>query len=146
MINFKIFSLADNMNFYKGYASALITPWTLIHFLTGVNTFLILNNYNYNYSQILYIGIIVHTIYEIKDCKLYFTDAKRTDWNDNSIINSIGDTISFVLGLLLGNFMKNNNYINKITLGSSISIQFLFTILLLYLNYKKDNNNHPIVD
>ena len=43
--------------------------------------------------------IIIHTIYEIKDLKYYLEKNVKLNWaNNNSIINSIADTILAILG------------------------------------------------
>jgi hypothetical protein len=57
--------------------------------------------------------VLIHTIYELKD--LYFSylykgaKTKISEWSkNNSLFNSIGDTLFFILGIFIGINLKPN--------------------------------------
>ena len=81
--------------------NSLLCPWSLVHFIYGSLMYLFLKyilkiKSVYNSFVIM---IIIHTIYEIKDLKYYLEKNVKLNWaNNNSIINSIADTILAILG------------------------------------------------
>lgn len=104
-----------------------LTPWSFIHFMSGVVFYKIakiifpdislLNNF--------LIWFLVHTLYEVKDYYKSYIDYDGSGWNNNSLINSIGDTISAILGFFIGYIIFN---------GADIKlfyIVFSFYILVL---------------
>ena len=79
-----------------------ITPWSISHFVTGY----MLNLFGLNYIS----GLICHTIYEYRN---YTSEPLKQKWGEDwygfkndSIFNSIGDTVVFLLGMFLA---KNYN-------------------------------------
>lgn len=80
-----------------------ITPWTFIHFLGGMTLFSVLVHYFDNLTVInaIIITLVVHTIYELKDCAYYLGLVKYSLCNSNSPLNSLGDTIGYFLGILV---------------------------------------------
>lgn len=96
MVKTKFIGNSDNIN-----TPTYITPWSYIHFLTGLNIFLVLKYIKvipdiYN----LIILFILHTIYECNDyinTYILYDKYKR-----NTLVNSIGDTIFALLGWILG--------------------------------------------
>lgn len=85
----KIFSLNE-----KGKDPALITPWTIIHFIGGVLFAIFSKSTQFQKNQSLITFFTIHAMYEIRDCYIYE--------KHNSITNSIGDQIFSVFGFLLG--------------------------------------------
>jgi hypothetical protein len=79
-----------------------ITPWSISHFVTGYMAKL----FGLNYMT----GLICHTIYEYRN---YSSKPLKIEWSKDwygfktdSIFNSIGDTVVFLLGMFLA---KNYN-------------------------------------
>ena len=89
----------------------LFTPWTYIHFICASAFFL--------YSKMIFkspliaglVFLLIHTIYEFKDYyttymnkKIFRHEGKDTYkysfFKDNTLENSIGDTIACILGML----------------------------------------------
>jgi hypothetical protein len=102
-----------------------ITPWDLIHFLSGIVFYLFFKYFNFNFYIGLTLFIIIHTLYEFKDLFYYFkiTDINNY-WTNNSLLNSIGDTFSAILGYILSFYI-----FKKINLFKVLSLSF-FTIIL----------------
>ena len=82
-----------------------ITPWSLIHFLTGVILMLNANYFNIDKEFSFSILVLVHTLYELKD--FYFSYIYKgpknliSEWaNSNSLFNILGDTVFFILGVV----------------------------------------------
>ena len=94
-----------------------ITPWTLMHFISGY--ILYTSGFNYLY------GFIIHTIYEYINLT---NESLKKKWNKiydgfkkDSIINSLGDTIFFMLGMFLA-----KNYFNKYVLYFLMIVGIIF--------------------
>lgn len=68
----------------------LLTPWSIIHFFTGVITGLLVKHLNLDFFWSLVIYILMNMIYETKD--LLFTNGT------NSWQNSIVDILTGILG------------------------------------------------
>jgi len=99
------------------HSNILITPWTLIHFLSGYLSYI----YGLNYLQ----GFIIHSIYEFVNLT---NESIKKKWNSiytgfrkDSIVNTIGDTIFFMLGMYLA-----KKYFNKYILYLFIIIGTIF--------------------
>lgn len=78
---------------------ALITPFTGIHFLSGVAANFISRKINIPYYKAFIIWFLIHMFYEIKD--LYYSYITKTGF-DNSFINSVSDQVFGVLGFMIG--------------------------------------------
>ena len=76
---------------------AWLTPWSFIHFLCGVALYLLLVKL-VHYTVVW--ALFVHTIYELKDVLYSYVLMPQSVETDNSFVNSIGDTISMILGFL----------------------------------------------
>lgn len=88
---------------FKSNLSIFITPWSVTHFAIGYITQAFGINYFY--------GFILHTIYEYIN---YTSNTIKNKWSGqwigfkkDSIFNSIGDTIIFLLGMMIAK--KYNN-------------------------------------
>lgn len=120
-------------------SNSFITPWTFIHFLTGyISAIGIMKCFNASFKKTLIILLILHTIYEIKDLKCYFSKKSNTkincdklEWSNNSLYNSIFDTIFFIFGILLVLEINTENKCYLIILTI-----LYFTILNFFLFYK----------
>ena len=87
---------------------ALFTPFTVVHFYAGVVGYILIK---YLYPKIslfnaFWILVFFHTLYEIKDLLCYNEWICVNVFNscsdlDNSYINSIGDTIAAMLGIVI---------------------------------------------
>ena len=89
---------------YESDLSIFITPFSITHFMFGYMTQYLGINYFY--------GLILHTIYEYIN---YVSSRLKKNWSEewkgfksDSIFNSIGDTLLFLLGMMLA---KNYNNI-----------------------------------
>ena len=108
------------MNRFIGYSDNMerptcITPWSYIHLLSGLNFSLLSLSYLSKHSVIknLIIFIIIHTIYECKDLYITYIISNNKKYYQNTLINSIGDTIFSIFGWILGYIIylsKPNTY------------------------------------
>jgi len=115
--------------------------YTVIHFGYGMLlTYILLVYYQFNeayYIRILCIVFIIHTLYEIKDyLKTYIyprKDLKSVSWDNNSLLNSVGDTIGFICGFLVMIFCspKIQQYLTSIHM--SILFIIIFWLILLFV-------------
>jgi hypothetical protein len=87
---------------FKSKLNIFITPFSITHFGFGYMTQAFGINYMY--------GLILHTIYEYDNYRSYTLQKKWSeDWKgfkSDSILNSVGDTFCFLLGMI---FSKNYN-------------------------------------
>ena len=76
--------------------------------------------------------ISLHTLYELNDIRSYIIRVKLTEWNNNSIINSLFDTLFAILGFMLVSNIKtiDGNQLFILTI-------FGFILYLLFLHNKK---------
>ena len=127
----KLLSMSDTIK-----SRSFITPWTFIHFLNGSLGYLYLKHI-LQISKInsFIILFVLHTIYEIKDLEYYYNKNKNKNKNiendyygNNSIINSVGDTIFFIIGFLIAAQIKKVN-------NCDILIFIFINIILAYLFY-----------
>ena len=125
----KLFSNTDTVK-----SNSFITPWSYIHLLTGCIIYLYLK---YIFKKISIINsfiimIIIHTIYEIFDLMYYFRIKKETNyWSDNSLINSVGDTIFAIIGFLIAIEIK------EINIHGLIFLTFVYLITIYFFSKKK---------
>ena len=101
---------------YKSNLNIFITPYSITHFGFGYICQALGINYLY--------GLILHTIYEYSSkYSIYIAKQWSEDWKgfkEDSIFNSVGDTICFLLGMMLA-----KNYINIYL--------FIFIFLIVFL-------------
>ena len=103
-----------------------ITPWSFIHLLYGGLSILILKEFKINFLNSFIILLIAHTIWEIKDLYPYFMKINNVaSERDNSLLNSIGDTLFWIIGIIIFNNYKLNRNELLIILGLIISIHFV---------------------
>jgi hypothetical protein len=106
---------------YKSNLSVFTTPWSIAHFVSGYMT----STFGINY----FLGLIIHTIYELF---CYFNRTIKKQWSESwkgfrtdSISNGIGDTLVFMLGMLLSK-KYNNIYL------------FIFIFLVGFIFFSKN--------
>lgn len=114
-----------------------IDECSILHFLFGYVGILNLNYFKINQVYSVLLLFVIHTIYEIKD--YYFSYVYKGKQNlftkksaGNSLLNCIGDTLVFILGIILGintyhtfNTMTTIN--NLYILFSAVSIYFILS-------------------
>jgi hypothetical protein len=87
MVN--LISLSENAK-----EPALVTPWTIIHFIGGVLFSIFSKSVHFQKNKALITFFTLHAMYEIRDCYIYKPH--------NSIANSVGDQLFAVVGFILG--------------------------------------------
>lgn len=107
--NYKIYNEKDNKS-----KPALFTPWSIIHLLSGAALEGIFRNRKYSFIY----ALVIHTIYEIKDFILTYSSINE----QNTLTNSIGDTIAMIFGFLISNI-----FLYK------IPVHYLMTIYIIGL-------------
>lgn len=123
----KLFSLEDGR-----HNPAIFTFFSLQHFLTGYIGFVILNKMKLSHAKSTVVLFIVHTLYELKDCYVSYYEKDMSYWGDNSIINSVGDTILFAIGMYAAILVgKNAEYYIFTQILIVITIGFYMTNLKL---------------
>lgn len=90
---------------------AFVTPWTMIHILTGILFGHFTKILGFKPAFLWY--LVLHTLYEIKDIWM--------EQEDNSFLNCLGDQIFGILGFLFG-FFSRPVYVY----GSSVLLGILF--------------------
>jgi len=101
----------------------LITYYTIIHIFSGIVGFVALDYFfKLNYLTNFVLFFILQTLYEIKD--YYFTYIERTNdiYFENTIANSISDSIACVLGWFFAYCF----------IGSGKSFKFLIIITFFF--------------
>jgi len=119
----KIKKISKNFNIF-------ITPWSISHFVTGYMAKLFGLNY--------IIGLICHTIYEYSN---YTSEPLKQKWSkdwygfkNDSIFNSIGDTVVFLFGMFLA---KNFNNWYLFIFIFLLGLLFYSPYLQSYLQYDR---------
>ena len=109
-----------------------ITPWSFIHLLYGGLSILILKEFKINFLNSFIILLIAHTIWEIKDLYPYFMKINNVaSERDNSLLNSIGDTLFWIIGIII----FNNYKLNKKELITISLLILLIQILCIYIPF-----------
>ena len=119
----------------------LITPFSLVHLITSATLFYIIRLYTSNTAYIVIIVLIIHTIYELKD---YYTtyinkiEIKNPNYfasffSNNTIENSIGDTIFCIIGVVIAYFcmVKTDLTIKYLRKTSIVLNIIVFSILAI---------------
>ena len=105
----------------------LFTPWTLIHVAVSSCIYSFLNIY-LKHPNSMYITIILHSIYELKDFYYSYINIELTGRDSNSWLNSIGDSLGCIAGIYLSHIF-----------GSQLIINFIIILLAIvtctYLKY-----------
>ena len=115
----KILSLSDTRQ-----NVGIITPWSLIHYLAGLNGYFLFKKLNLKDLYVYIILITLHTLYELKDFLLSYYLNLNSEWGNNSFINSVTDTIFFLLGIITAKKIEYNELIPLISFV--IYVYFIF--------------------
>ena len=114
-----------------------ITPWTAIHFLSGLYITYVLKYIKKPDLVAFLVYNLIHLIYEIKDYVLTYYYKRSRTYEDNkphilynSYTNSLGDMIFGLLGSLLIIYLIQ--YDNKI-LNKNILIVFTIVSMMITL-------------
>ena len=102
---------------FKSNLNIFMTPFSITHFGFGYMTQAIGINYFY--------GFVLHTIYEAASHSTYLVNKWNGQWKGfkkDSLLNSVGDTLVFMIGMFLA-----KNYINVYL--------FIFIFLVVFLFY-----------
>ena len=117
-----------------------ITPWSLIHFLTGLTLFFMCRVFTQNIYIIVFIILGIHSIYEFKDYYSTYINQIRfkkdtylsSFFKNNTLENTIGDTVVCMLGIIIAYILlKYTRYTNQSLLQISSIITFTFFILFV---------------
>jgi|688.fasta_scaffold823806_1 hypothetical protein len=109
---------------YKSELNIFITPFSVTHFGFGYMTQAIGINYLY--------GLILHTIYEYANHSEYIINKwseQFKGFKNDSIVNSVGDTLFFMIGMFVAK-NYNNLYL------------FIFIFLIIFLFYSPYFQNY----
>lgn len=93
----------------------LFTPWSIIHFFSGIIAGLAVRHLHLNFLWTLVLFMILNVFYEIKDTLM--TDG------ENSWQNSIADVLSGVLGYLL---------VTKTLIGTNIILGLCTVLYIIF--------------
>tara|TARA_A100001015_G_C14919654_1_gene683807 strand:- start:155 stop:691 length:537 start_codon:yes stop_codon:yes gene_type:complete len=133
---------------------ALFTPFSIIHITNCILlTYFLLYCSDFNSKYIITTVVIVfvlHTIYETFDYYFSYinkTVVKQFSWKNNSLYNSIGDTICCIIGICIAlwicNYYKLFNILTKPQqqqqqqqhqTKKKIKLQFIVLIVLIIVN------------
>jgi len=112
-----------------------ITPFSLLHAISGAYMFVLLSWLNVNDVNNFIIVNFIHLLYEIKDC--LFTYYYKTSKHKNSLFNSIGDQISCNIGIIIWLLLRPVKLTNQLVTILSI-VYFIILICFWYVGYYKD--------
>jgi hypothetical protein len=89
-----------------------LTLWSIMHMISGITTELLLKYYFNikNFQSRLIIGVIIHTIWEIWQYIIKMNKPFNLT-GKNGLIDTITDTIMFLIGMVLTNYFIVNIYI-----------------------------------
>ena len=120
----KIFSISDTEK-----SNSFYTPWSLVHLFAGMVLYFFFNIY-FKPKISLILSLVIHTIYEIRDYyKTYHLKKAK-----NSLFNSVGDTVSCLIGILIAIFMNIKGTKNKVIYLVIIHLINSILIQILLLN------------
>jgi len=130
LIKISDFTLSNNI---------FITPWSSIHFMTGY--IMLLLGFNYFW------GFLIHSLYEylnltnrsIKYNWKKFYKGFRTD----SLFNSIGDTVCFLLGMYVAKHYNNNLLLFLIVIAGIIFLTPQYQTYLTDSRFKYIKKIYP---
>jgi hypothetical protein len=124
---------------YKSKLNIFLTPYSITHFVFGY----IAQAFGINY---LY-GLVIHTIYEYASkYSTYIAKKWSEEWTgfkEDSLFNSVGDTLCFLLGMMLAKNYNNMYLFIFIFLIGFIfySPYFQYYLTNNRLNYLKSQDN-----
>jgi hypothetical protein len=120
---------------------AFITPFSTVHFFTSIELAICCIYFfpNYSFYMIALLTLVLHTLYEIRDYYLAYVKKDIVgDWNNNSLFNSIGDTVICILGITTILYILNSGYLS-LKQSFQIFSAMLALVVLFFYNNKKIN-------
>jgi hypothetical protein len=79
--------------------SSMFSPWSFIHFLTGILAYLWVSKFTGNNLITIVLAMAPHIAYESKDFIISYGDGENK--GENSLLNSFGDLIIALFGMFL---------------------------------------------
>ena len=119
----------------------IFDKYSIVHIISGIYISLFL--YLTKNKNIFLVGLIIHTLYELKDFLITYEiiNYKHNKFfnmiwatPNNYFLNSIGDTILFIFGYLIFTKLIKNGY--NFNIYNLITLLLLNQSLLLYYNLK----------
>ncbi len=107
--NVSVVGLSDGRN-----NPSFITPWSFIHMFFGFTYYVVLSK-SMTYKNNFITMNIFHALYELKDIFCAYVLKINGIWYNNTIINSIGDTICAIIGWCIAYVIFGKSNINNLT-------------------------------
>lgn len=123
---------------------ALFTPWSLVHVGSGAALCAALANRSVRHPFLW--ALAIHTIYEFKDFYISYVvvnddeeDLEEDQDGDNSLLNSLGDTVAMVLGYMATNrfVAKEDTFLSAFPIPSRIVIGYAILVLVVIKIFPK---------
>ena len=127
----------------KNKNSVLFDIASILHLISGILSYNLIYFIFPEWNTIwrLLFLFLLHSIYELKDLVMHYNIIKHPQLlkllhhfgsPPNTFINSIGDTIAFMVGCLIS--IKYMNIYNNTLLSKTNTIIIIFILLLLYIS------------
>lgn len=127
MNNLSLFSLSDDK-----INNSLVTPYSLIHFLTGFLAYFITTiTLKMDVVSGGIIWFIVHGLYEIGDYHKSYTLQQNDYWGSSSSVNSVLDQFIAMLGFITA-------YLSGLRLTNAHNLAMLVVVSLLALSFAQN--------
>tara|TARA_B100000029_G_C17216110_1_gene829920 strand:+ start:116 stop:589 length:474 start_codon:yes stop_codon:yes gene_type:complete len=135
----------------KNKKSVLFDISSILHLISGILTYNLIYLFFPKWKTIwrLLFVFLLHSIYELKDAAIHYNLIENPQIlkflyifgsPPNTFINSVGDTIAFMVGCIIS--IKYMNIYNKTLLNKTNTLITIFIILVLFINgVKWDNKN-----
>jgi hypothetical protein len=126
----KIDNLFFGMN-ENSRVNCLFTPFSLVHLISGFYMALVFNYMGLTNLQSFISVNIIHLLYEMKDYYMMYHNGNVEPEGayHNTLMNSIGDHISAVIGALIFYYIINNHRITKREVIYATNIFIIITII-----------------
>ncbi len=152
-------SILDSLLFSNPKDMEFITLAAITHLFQGIVIFLVINHFSQNCPLLAAIlTFLLHTLYECKDYYLtymvYGNDHQKMNrarkkishWGmfkgylpPNSYLNSIGDTIACLIGIIIGYYLRpvvKGKWITFMIIGLIIYYLFYLPVIYMLLHHK----------
>jgi hypothetical protein len=89
--------------------SIYITYWSVLHFISGVLTYILLTTYIPNIKYPYSVGFVIHTLWEL--WQVYIGSSKPWNWaGHNGFTDLVMDTALFMLGMYVSPFLMKTTH------------------------------------
>jgi hypothetical protein len=86
-----------------------ITYWSVLHFISGVLTYILLTTYIPNIKHPYSVGFVIHTLWEL--WQVYIGSSKPWNWaGHNGLTDFLMDTLLFILGMYVSSFFMKTTH------------------------------------